>query len=538
MATTSHCSHCEHLASQGGGIAIDGGNLAITFSLIDSNIASARGGAISASGGRVLLSNATLFTNNTAQSDGATLYIGLATVAYTLPVPAGRYITASACEVVYTACSSANPCYDNCGSGNRALTPAASTSGCGARAPFNIQSCPWDVRLNSNAFDPDFIIGRNLQTVLPGALNFPEWPLPCLPGIRGASADDQEGQKTSLCAGFCDAGFYCPTESTVEPLICGAGTFCPAGSALPQYCAPGTYSNKTGLSSLSECAPCPPGSSCSIGSTAPLPCSPGSHAPTHELGRCVLCMAGSYQAASNATACEACDAGDFCPEGASLRLAPTCEAGTFANASEIDGEPECFECEAGFACAGGAARPTACSPGYFANTSRSAECASCESGTYQPARNATRCKDCELGFFCPYGASVPLPCPAGTKMDLTLSVMTSEADCITCTNGTFCPVGSANATLCAAGTYNALERQRSCNKCVAGKYQEAEGATACKVCDAGAYCKTGASEPLPCPGTRLVTLTFFVHKAFTRSSCALNPAHRRELQQRSWGNQR
>ena len=27
---------------------------------------------------------------------------------------------------------------------------------------------------------------------------------------------------------------------------------------------------------------------------------------------------------------------------ASLRLAPTCAAGTFANASEIDGAPECF----------------------------------------------------------------------------------------------------------------------------------------------------------------------------------------------------
>ena len=41
------------------------------------------------------------------------------------------------------------------------------------------------------------------------------------------------------------------------------------------------------------------------------------------------------------TACKPCDAGDFCPAGASLKLAPTCNPGTYANMSAVDGEPEC-----------------------------------------------------------------------------------------------------------------------------------------------------------------------------------------------------
>ena len=86
-------------------------------------------------------------------------------------------------------------------------------------------------------------------------------------------------------------------------------------------------------------------------------CSPGSHAPTARRSQCVLCDPGSYQDEFNATACKGCGVGYFCPTGASIRLAPTCEPGMYANATDADGHPECFACPPGFACVGGAARP-------------------------------------------------------------------------------------------------------------------------------------------------------------------------------------
>lgn len=48
------------------------------------------------------------------------------------------------------------------------------------------------------------------------------------------------------------------------------GHLCPAGTALPQPCPSGTFSNNTGAHNLSVCAPCPSGRYChSAGTTIP-----------------------------------------------------------------------------------------------------------------------------------------------------------------------------------------------------------------------------------------------------------------------------
>ena len=49
-----------------------------------------------------------------------------------------------------------------------------------------------------------------------------------------------------------------------------------------------------------------------------------------------------------------------------------------------------------------------------------------------------------MGSFARWGL-VPLPCPGGTRMDLSLSVMTSVDDCVVCKQGTFCPIGSRSS---------------------------------------------------------------------------------------------
>ena len=43
---------------------------------------------------------------------------------------------------------------------------------------------------------------------------------------------------------------------------CPPGRFCPEGTATPQLCPVGTYSNVSGLKMSSECQPCTGGSAC------------------------------------------------------------------------------------------------------------------------------------------------------------------------------------------------------------------------------------------------------------------------------------
>ena len=43
-----------------------------------------------------------------------------------------------------------------------------------------------------------------------GALDFPIWPIPCSPGIRGATIENQPGQMTAQCAGCVPRGQLLP----------------------------------------------------------------------------------------------------------------------------------------------------------------------------------------------------------------------------------------------------------------------------------------------------------------------------------------
>ena len=96
-----------------------------------------------------------------------------------------------------------------------------------------------------------------------------------------------------------------------------------------------------------------------------------------------------------------------------------------------------------------------------------------------------RCVALRFADYCAEGAAAALPCPAGKRMDTSLSVMDAESDCITCGVGTFCPVGSEAAQNCAPGTYNDQAQQETCTKCAAGTFQELEGKTACEACTSG-----------------------------------------------------
>lgn len=67
----------------------------------------------------------------------------------------------------------------------------------------------------------------------------------------------------------CPDGYFCtPVNLTASPYsgykICPPGFYCPEGTGLDlKECVPGTYSNTSGLSSLSQCLDCPARKYCS-----------------------------------------------------------------------------------------------------------------------------------------------------------------------------------------------------------------------------------------------------------------------------------
>ena len=265
-------------------------------------------------------------------------------------------VTFAYCPVCTTQPCNQGTCYGGCGK-NASLGPAASVAGCGPRPPYVAQSCPWDSRLSTAL---PGILGQQLETLLPGAVEDAVWPIPCPRGFLGATGADILGQASASCAGVCPAGSYCPDEATTEPLSCSAGSYCPPGTAVPLPCPGGAYSNSTSLAEEAQCTQCPAGSSCLPGSLAPSPCHPGTIAAARST-TCALCEGGSYQSEPNATACLPCEPSAYCPAGASAPL--PCDAGTFNRLPGMASEIACNQCPVGHSCDLGSTVPTPCSPG-------------------------------------------------------------------------------------------------------------------------------------------------------------------------------
>ena len=125
-----------------------------------------------------------------------------------------------------------------------------------------------------------------------------------------------------------------------------------------------------------------------------------------------------------------CGLGNFCPAGSA---APTpCPAGTYGDPvlRTMTSASECLQCQPGTWCSVGSLNASSCAPGTYSAQAGQEKCTKCEAGTYQQEEGATGCKVCESGSFCEEGAAAALPCPAGTRTDLTLPVMTSAGDCV------------------------------------------------------------------------------------------------------------
>ncbi|KAL3925719.1 MAG: hypothetical protein SGPRY_003584 [Prymnesium sp.] len=404
------------------------------------------------------MSNGTIFERNTAGvGKGSTILVEVAVVVYQLPVPDGHYVSASPCEAVFIGCpedipGSTNPCPRGCGAGNLSLAPLSSAPDpldCGERAPFVNQPCPWDSRLDPNALGTD-ILGSLLQTVYAGSLDFVTWPIPCTPGILGATADNLQGQTTSFCSGFCEAGFYCPSDATTNPTLCPLGHFCPSGSSSTRPCPAGSYANETGLASESECLNCPLGSACSTGSIRPELCSPGTYSNVTRQRVCSPCEAGTFQDEEGKTACKACERGSFCKGGTAPPL--PCESGTFSGATDLSKKSQCSLCPPGSRCSTGSTTPTPCAPGTVQPEPGRAECEPCPGGSFRVDSNGTSCEECPRGSYCPEGASNPIGCESGAGIAFaeTRAPRSRGPEACVCEAGYYNT--SATCAVCPSGT--------------------------------------------------------------------------------------
>ena len=320
---------------------------------------------------------------------------------------------------------------------------------------------------------------------------------------------NQTGEDSCL---VCPAGYFC--DNSDVPLIhlngslCREGYYCPEGTqyATQFACPKGTYSNLTGISSISQCNPCTPGSFCEKpalvspsgpcqpgyycmqGSTVPNPpgsiCSAGFYCPSGS-NEPQPCPRGSYNPDFRQTSladCLPCDAGHYCEAPNSSAPTGLCMAGYYCTVNSSAFSPDWLLCPAGHFCVDGAAQPEPCPTGSFSNSSglaQASECLLCTEGTYCNDTGLTEpVGDCFSRYFCPDGSSSPTarPCPVGS----------------------YCPQGSADPLPCEDGTYANVPLLDRCLSCPAGSYCVFQNRT--ELCPAGFYCPNGTgADFLPCP---------------------------------------
>ena len=129
----------------------------------------------------------------------------------------------------------------------------------------------------------------------------------------------------------CNAGFHCisgswtptPTDFTTGR-ICPSGQYCPKGTASPEDCPPGTFSNSTGLSTEAQCLICTPGSYC---------IKAGLTYPSSLCSERYYCSGGAvYPSPSDGPAGGNCTPGHYCKVGTPRPI--PCEVGKMTSFSD------------------------------------------------------------------------------------------------------------------------------------------------------------------------------------------------------------
>ena len=137
-----------------------------------------------------------------------------------------------------------------------------------------------------------------------------------------------------------------------------------------------------------------------------MPCAPGTYNPASNQSACWPCDAGYYCPDTNMTTPVICPIGSYCPSNSSQPQ--KCPAGTYGIGQGLGNVSACTPCDPGHYCdTNGLTAPVGeCDAGFY-----------CSSGSPIRAPTAFYAANgniCPPGSYCPVGSPGPLPCPAGT----------------------------------------------------------------------------------------------------------------------------
>ncbi len=164
----------------------------------------------------------------------------------------------------------------------------------------------------------------------------------CAPGTYSS------GYASASCT-VCPAGYYCPSEATVTPIICAEGTYKEKDANIIQceLCPEGTWSNQTGLTSVSDCITCDAGIVCDQEGTTNV---------TSQARSCpegYICGAGTTSTTENSNPCPE---GYWCAKGTGLRRQiHVCDKGYFCTNTTTETGRYYNKCPKGYYCPRGTA---------------------------------------------------------------------------------------------------------------------------------------------------------------------------------------
>ena len=252
----------------------------------------------------------------------------------------------------------------------------------------------------------------------------PTAPKPCVDGtFCGANVTTPGGTSN------CPAGWYCPQGVNV-PQPSPPGHFSPGdGTVYPIKCSPGWYAPEW----LSKaCLPCPPGYECPLdGTVSPVLCKAGTYRPLDNSGRtvrCIPCPQGTWSnkvGLVSESECSSCPERYVCPMEGMTRFA-TLQEKCMIQGRPTDGElcydnSQGYDCPSGYACDAETTYFTKhdfpCEPGYWCplrTALRERRAFLCPEGHYclistsQANRKANKCPAglgglAGAGHFCPQG---------------------------------------------------------------------------------------------------------------------------------------
>ena len=308
--------------------------------------------------------------------------------------------------------------------------------------------------------------------------------------------------RVTACSGKCAPGYYCPAGSrngTVRTCptgryrsdvgaadanacdACGLGYRCEKGLYVVP-CEAGRYSDHA---HAITCKICPQGYFSESNASSCTECTDGTYQDKSDSPFCLPCVPGRFR--RNATTCDACPPGKYTAEPAQTTCID-CAAGQY---TFMNGSTTCVrvppgaaangqQCTAGAYCAGGAAPPTPCAPGSYAENDDATQCLPCIPGMYASEFGSTHCENCPAGYAA--GAS-------------------NASECIMCAEKSYAPAGSSACSECPArSTSDTAAHNITDCFCQQGYWRPLASDELCVECPKTAFCPDKCWEPQARPG--------------------------------------